>query len=122
MEDKKNEAQSLAKHTQQMTGELKSWGVSELKQCRSLRCDLRTVDSYNIDHALDVNSRCQTRPLSAAPHSGTPPASPSYQRLLVLIGFDAADKVGLAVGQDSHQLIQGLLELACEGEWALGGV
>lgn len=47
------------------------------------------------------------------PHPCEPSASLHYQRLLVLIGFDAADKVGLAVGKDFHQLVQRLLELAC---------
>ena len=50
------------------------------------------------------------------------PASPHYQWLLVLIGFDAADKVGLAAGQDFHQLVQGLLELACQCGGLLAGV
>lgn len=47
---------------------------------------------------------------------------PHYQRLLVLVGFDAADEVGLAFGQDFHQLVQGLLELACQGGGLLAGV
>lgn len=81
-----------------------------------------TRDSCNAGHTLEVNSRCQTQPRSTLPHPGTPPASPSYHRLLVLIGFDASDEVGLAVGEDSHQLIQRLLELAREGKRALGGV
>lgn len=71
--------------------------------------------------SLGVKSGCQTQPLPL-PGIPPPPASPSYQRLLVLIGFDAADKVGLAVGQDPHQLLQRLLELAPEGDGALGGV
>ena len=50
------------------------------------------------------------------------PASPHYQWLLVLIGFDAADEVGLAVGQDFHQLVQGLFELAGQGGGPLAGV
>lgn len=45
-----------------------------------------------------------------------------YQWLLVLVGFDAADEVGLTVGQNFHQLLQGLLELACQGGGPLGGV
>lgn len=79
-----------------------------------------TVDCCNAGHALDVNS-VSNSPLSIS-HPGTPPVPPSYQWLLVLIGFDAADEVGLALTQDFHQLVQGLLELAREGEGALGGV
>lgn len=100
------------------------------KFCRLLTCNqlipvvgkVGTSDRYNAGQALDVDSRCQTQSLSTAPHPGTPSASPSYQWLLVLIGFDAANKVGLAVGQDPHQLVQRLLELARKGEGALGGV
>lgn len=47
---------------------------------------------------------------------------PHYQRLLELIRFDAADEGGLAVGQDLHQLVQGLLELACQGGRLPAGV
>lgn len=61
-------------------------------------------------------------PSEPSPTLAHPPVSPSYHRLLVLVGLDAADKVGLAVGQDSHQLLQRLLELAREGDGALGGV
>ena len=39
------------------------------------------------------------------PSSCVPPAPPHYQWLLVLVGFDAADEVGLAAGQDFHQLV-----------------
>lgn len=51
-----------------------------------------------------------------------PLASPHYQRLFVLVGFDAADEVGLAAGQDFHQLVQGLSELAGQRGGPLAGV
>lgn len=34
-----------------------------------------------------------------------------YHWPLVVIGFDTADKIWLAVTQDFHQLLQGLFEL-----------
>lgn len=101
--------------------------VTELPPIHTGVCKEGTSSSYNAGHALGVNSRCQTQPLGTPPpqpwhtHTHTP-VSPSYQWLFVLIGFDAADKIGLAVGQDSHQLVQRLLELAREGDRALDGV
>lgn len=96
--------------------------VIELQPVHTSACKEGTSDSYHAGHALGIKSRCQTQPLGTFPHPGTLPASPRYQRLLVLVGLDAADEVGLAVGQDSHQLLQRLLELAREGDGALGGV
>lgn len=96
--------------------------ATELQPVPSSVCKVGTSDSYNAGLALGVNSRCQTQPLRALPPPGTTPVPPSYQWFLVLIGFDAADKVGLAIGQDFHQLLQRLLELAREGDGALSGV
>lgn len=45
--------------------------------------------------------------------------SRTYHGLLVLIGFDAADKEGLAHAESPHQQLQGALELAAERRRAL---
>lgn len=96
--------------------------VIELQPIHTSVCKEGMSNSYHAGHALGIKSRGQTQPLGTLPHPGTLPASPRYQWLLVLVGLDAADKVGLAVGQNSHQLLQRLLELACQGDGALGGV
>lgn len=96
--------------------------ATELQPIHTSVCKEGTSNSYNAGHILVVKSRCQTQPLGTFPRPGISPVSPSYQRLLVLIGFDAANKVGLAVAQDSHQLLQRVLELAREGDGALGGI